>query len=64
MFFFFSFLGGGWPSYMYCSTRNAYTLGYSRNTSGKEKKKRVREMEDKKSTPQMGLFGQNKMYTN
>jgi len=26
--------------------------------------KKKREMEDKKSTPQMGLFGQNKMYTN
>ncbi|XDV37385.1 hypothetical protein PO909_006991, partial [Leuciscus waleckii] len=59
---FYIFLG--WPSYMYCPTRNVYTLGYSRDTSGKGDKKRAGETEDKKSTPQMGLFGQNKMYTN
>lgn len=42
-------------SYMYCLTCNAYTLGFweeSERNGGQ------------KSTPQMGLFGQHKIYTN
>lgn len=43
------------PSYMYCPTCKAYTLGFREESE---------RSGGQKSTPQMGLFGQHKIYTN